>query len=72
MSYSSGNALSSAFSIRSSPQNTSTRIALWPLLRSALHTCVPETIEISRSVLIPPAKTTIFMLYYPLLFFCLS
>ena len=36
--------------------------ALCPFDLSALHTCVPETMDISRSVLIPPASTTIFMI----------
>ena len=44
MSYSSGNESGPAFSIRSSPQNTSSRIALWPFFRSARQTCVPETV----------------------------
>ena len=40
--------------------NISTNIALWPRLRRALHTEVLVTSATSRSVLIPPPKTTIF------------
>ena len=43
-------------------QKISRRTALCPFALSARHTPVPEMIEISRSVLVPPAKTTIFIL----------
>ena len=38
----------------------STKIALWPRSRSALHTEVPVTSATWRSVEIPPPRTTIF------------
>lgn len=41
------------------------RIALWPLPLNALYIMPPELRETSRSVLVPPAKTTIFMFSSP-------
>ena len=61
-SYSAGNGFSQSTS--STPQKISTSIASWPFWRSAPQIPVPETMEISLSVLVPPAKTTIFMILH--------
>ena len=57
-----GNGFSQSTS--STPQKISTSIASWPFWRSAPQIPVPETMEISLSVLVPPAKTTIFMILH--------
>ena len=54
--------------VSSRPKNRSTKMALCPFSRRALHTEEPVTRETSRSVDSPPANTTIFMEIDP---FCL-
>ena len=58
-SYSAGKGFSQ--STFSTPQKISTRIAWWPFWRNAVHIPVPDVIETVRSVLVPPANTTIFI-----------